>query len=85
MRALIAGEVPPPPMIALLGIDIVSAEAGCVTMRMEPGEYLYNPLGSIHGGATASLLDTVMACVKGGSSGSPTKAFQQVDTAEPDA
>jgi uncharacterized protein (TIGR00369 family) len=62
LRAMMAGEVPPPPLIALLGIDLVSAEPGGVTMRMEPGEYLYNPLGSIHGGALASLLDSVMGC-----------------------
>lgn len=62
LRAMMAGAVPPPPLIALLGIDLVSAEPGRVTMRMEAGEYLYNPLGSVHGGALASLLDSVMGC-----------------------
>lgn len=62
LRTLIAGEIPPPPLIALLGIDLVSADEGSVTMRMKAGEYLYNPLGSVHGGAIASLLDSVMGC-----------------------
>ncbi|QGY01656.1 PaaI family thioesterase [Methylobacterium mesophilicum SR1.6/6] len=62
LRAMLAGEVPHPPLIALLGIDLVSADPGRVTMRMGPGEYLYNPLGSVHGGALASLLDSVMGC-----------------------
>ncbi|KQS74284.1 aromatic compound degradation protein PaaI [Methylobacterium sp. Leaf361] len=62
LRAMMAGDAPPPPLIALLGIDLVSAELGRVTMRMGPGEYLYNPLGSVHGGALASLLDSVMGC-----------------------
>ncbi|MBE7246815.1 MAG: PaaI family thioesterase [Actinomycetospora chiangmaiensis] len=62
LRAMMAGEVPPPPLIALLGIDLVCADLGRVTMRMGPGEYLYNPLGSVHGGALASLLDSVMGC-----------------------
>jgi uncharacterized protein (TIGR00369 family) len=62
LRALMAGEISPPPLIALLGIDLVAAEPGRVTMRMGPGEYLYNPLGSVHGGALASLLDSVMGC-----------------------
>ncbi|WP_336490344.1 PaaI family thioesterase [Methylobacterium nigriterrae] len=62
LRALIAGDVPPPPLIALLGIDLVSADAGRVTMRMGADEHLYNPLGSVHGGAIASLLDSVTGC-----------------------
>ncbi len=31
-------------------------------MRMPAGEYLYNPIGSVHGGALATLLDSVMGC-----------------------
>ncbi len=62
LRKLMAGELPPPPLIALLGIDLVSAEPGRVTMRMMAGEYHYNPLGTVHGGAVASLLDSVMGC-----------------------
>lgn len=54
LRALIAGAFPPPPVVALLGIDLVTAEAECVTFRMEPGEHLYNPLGSVHGGMIAT-------------------------------
>jgi acyl-coenzyme A thioesterase PaaI-like protein len=44
------------------GPILVSAEPGRMTMRIGPGEYLYNPLGSVHGGALASLLDSVMGC-----------------------
>lgn len=62
LRALRSGTVPPPPLVALLGIDLVSAEYGRVTMRMMPEEFHYNPLGSVHGGAIASLLDSVMGC-----------------------
>ncbi|UHC15648.1 PaaI family thioesterase [Methylobacterium currus] len=62
LRALIAGEVPPPPIVALMGIMLAEAEPGRVTMRMPAGEYLYNPIGSVHGGALATLLDSVMGC-----------------------
>ena len=62
LRAMIGGEIPPPPIVALTGIRMLAAEAGVVTMAMEPGEYLYNPLGSVHGGAIATLLDSVMGC-----------------------
>lgn len=62
LRALIAGDVPRPPIVALVGITMVSADPGTVVMRIEPGEYLYNPLGSVHGGAIATVLDSVMGC-----------------------
>ncbi|MGU3541804.1 PaaI family thioesterase [Methylobacterium sp. A52T] len=62
LRALRTGMVPPPPLVALLGIELVSADHGRVTMRMMPEEFHYNPLGSVHGGAIASLLDSVMGC-----------------------
>ncbi len=62
LEALQAGEVPPPPIVALLGIEMAAVAEGTVTMRMPAGEYLYNPLGTVHGGAIATLLDTVMGC-----------------------
>jgi uncharacterized protein (TIGR00369 family) len=31
-------------------------------MRLTPAEYHYNPIGSIHGGILATLLDSVMGC-----------------------
>ncbi|MBK3399199.1 MULTISPECIES: PaaI family thioesterase [Methylobacterium] len=62
LRALIAGDIPPPPIVTLMGIALAEAEPGRVTMRMPAGEYLYNPIGSVHGGALATLLDSVMGC-----------------------
>lgn len=62
LRSLVAGDLPPPPIVALLGIRLVAAEAGTVTMSLAAGEHLYNPIGSVHGGAIATLLDSVMGC-----------------------
>ncbi|MGU3540479.1 PaaI family thioesterase [Methylobacterium sp. A54F] len=62
LRALIAGEIPPPPVIQLLGIEFVSVDLGTASMRMPAAEYLFNPLGSVHGGSLATLLDSVMGC-----------------------
>ena len=62
LQAILAGEILPPPIVLLLGIEMVSAERGRVVMRMAAGEHLYNPLGSIHGGAIATLFDTAMGC-----------------------
>ncbi|MDB5512447.1 MAG: PaaI family thioesterase [Enterovirga sp.] len=62
LRAMMSGEHPPPPVMALLGIALLSVEAGAVRMSMSAGEYLYNPIGSVHGGILATLLDSVMGC-----------------------
>lgn len=62
LRSLLAGEIPPPPAIQLLGIEIVSVDPGTASMRMPAAEYLFNPLGTVHGGSLATLLDSVMGC-----------------------
>jgi uncharacterized protein (TIGR00369 family) len=62
LHALARGDLPEPPAIALLGIALESVEPGLVEMSMKVGEYLYNPIGSVHGGVLATLLDSVMGC-----------------------
>ncbi|GAA1948907.1 PaaI family thioesterase [Microbacterium deminutum] len=62
LRALISGEYPPPPISRLMGFEMVSAEPGEAVFECEVGEYLYNPLGMVHGGLACTLLDTVIGC-----------------------
>lgn len=62
LRALLHGEVPPPPIAQLMGLQIVSVEDGKVAFAATPGEQHYNPLGVVHGGLAATLLDTAIGC-----------------------
>src|SRR3954453_23169360 len=62
LRAIQDGELPPPPVAELLGFEIVEVAKGEVTFAMTPAEKHYNPIGSVHGGVVATLLDTVMGC-----------------------
>jgi uncharacterized protein (TIGR00369 family) len=62
MRALRDGTVPPPPVIDLVGISLTDVDEGRVVMCLTPAEYHYNPLGTMHGGILATLLDSVMGC-----------------------
>jgi uncharacterized protein (TIGR00369 family) len=62
LRAMRDGSVPPAPIAALVGFTIAEVEAGRIVMRLVPGEYHYNPLGTMHGGILATLLDSVMGC-----------------------
>ena len=61
-QALVDGELPPPPIAQTLGFTLRSVEAGHVVFELEPGEHLYNPIGSVHGGAYATLLDSACGC-----------------------
>lgn len=60
VRAIASGAVPRPPLGELLDLSIPLAEAGRVTFALTPGEVHYNPMGTVHGGIIATLLDSAM-------------------------
>jgi uncharacterized protein (TIGR00369 family) len=60
--AMAAGELPPPPVMHMLGIDGFEVAEGSVTVMLTPQEFHYNPLGTVHGGVLATLLDTAAGC-----------------------
>ena len=62
MRKLIAGEIPPPPISQLMDFDLISVEEGEAVFRGVPGEQHLNPIGSVHGGFAATLLDSALGC-----------------------
>ncbi len=62
LRAIGAGDLPPPPVAVLLGMDAPTVDPGRAVFTMEPGEHLYNPIGSVHGGILATLLDSALGC-----------------------
>ena len=62
MRAMLAGEIPMPPMAVTLGFDGGSVEEGRAVFEAEPREYLYNPIGVVHGGFAMTILDSAMGC-----------------------
>lgn len=62
LRAIADGRIPPPPIAALLGMSLGEIEPGRVTFKLDIGEHLYNPIGSVHGGVCCTLLDSAMGC-----------------------
>jgi uncharacterized protein (TIGR00369 family) len=62
LLAIADGRIPPPPIAVLLGMSILQVERGQVTFRLDVGEHLYNPIGSVHGGVFCTLLDSAMGC-----------------------
>lgn len=60
VRGLASGELPLNTIARTLGYDVVEAERGRVVVTLVPtGEHL-NPAGTVHGGLTATLLDSCM-------------------------
>jgi uncharacterized protein (TIGR00369 family) len=62
LHAMIAGELPPPPIATLLGFDLVEVEPGRAIFAVEPGDHHYNPIGMVHGGLAATLIDSATGC-----------------------
>ena len=62
VRAIFAGELPPPPIATLMGFRGVEAEPGRAVFEILPGDEHYNPIGSVHGGVALTLLDSAMGC-----------------------
>jgi uncharacterized protein (TIGR00369 family) len=62
MHAIMAGELPAPPIALLLGLEPVEVSDGRAIFAAEPGERHYNPIGVVHGGLAATILDTATGC-----------------------
>ncbi len=62
LRKIVAGELPRPPISALMNFGLVELSEGHAVFAVEPAEYHYNPIGVVHGGLAATLLDSAMGC-----------------------
>jgi uncharacterized protein (TIGR00369 family) len=75
LRAIMAGELPPPPIALLLGMEPVEVSEGCAVFAAEPderhlggsapyGRFAAYPRSTVvvHGGLAATLLDSAMGC-----------------------
>jgi uncharacterized protein (TIGR00369 family) len=62
LTGIMEGTLPAPPIQQTLGFRLVQVERGSTVFTGNPKFEYYNPLGSVHGGYTAALLDSCMAC-----------------------
>lgn len=53
-----SGTLPQPPIYDLFGFRLVALEPGTARFEGDLGEHLLNPFGTVHGGYTATLLDS---------------------------
>jgi uncharacterized protein (TIGR00369 family) len=62
LRGMIAGRFPGPPILELIGFTLAEVDEGRAVFEGVPQFKHYNPLGVVHGGYAATLLDSCMGC-----------------------
>ena len=62
LQQLLSGAVPPVPIALTLGFQLVEVAAGRVLFTGTPTLAVYNPIGSVHGGWVAAILDSACGC-----------------------
>ena len=62
LRAIMRGEYPLPPICRVLDFRPAEMDVGVAVFEGVPSGEFYNPLGSVHGGYAATLLDSAMGC-----------------------
>ncbi|MGW2062032.1 PaaI family thioesterase [Streptomyces sp. NPDC001937] len=62
LREIATGRLPSAPIAATLDFTLDEAKHGRVVFSLVPGEEHYNPIGSVHGGVYATLLDSAAGC-----------------------
>ena len=62
MQAMLAGELPFAPIACTLDFTLVAVEPGRALFQGTPGPQHFNPMGGVHGGWFATLLDSALGC-----------------------
>lgn len=62
MEGMLRGKYPYPPIAKTLNFTIVEASHGRAVFQGTPGPEHLNPLGTVHGGWFATMLDSALGC-----------------------
>jgi uncharacterized protein (TIGR00369 family) len=62
LEAMMSGELPYPPMSETMNMTLLEVDNGRAVFQGIPLQQHYNPLGTVHGGWFATLLDSAMGC-----------------------
>lgn len=60
IRKMIAGELPPPPVGQLIGMNVVEVDRDLAIFEMEASRRHANPMGTMHGGVFCDIADGAM-------------------------
>lgn len=62
LRGILHGELPSPAICRTLNFHMTELEEGVAAFTGYPDETVFNPLGAVHGGYFATLLDSALGC-----------------------
>lgn len=62
LQSIVDGKAPMPPMAQTIPMAINSVAPGSVIFAATAGQQHLNPLGGVHGGFAATVLDSVTGC-----------------------
>ena len=62
LEAMMSGELPYPPMNETMNMALLEVDNGRAVFQGIPLPQHYNPLGTVHGGWFATLLDSALGC-----------------------
>ncbi|PBC70920.1 uncharacterized protein (TIGR00369 family) [Streptomyces sp. TLI_235] len=60
LREALKGELPAASIMSTLGFRLTEVDEGLAVFEGEPGDHLLNPMGTVHGGFLATLLDSAL-------------------------
>ncbi len=62
LKAMIEGNIPNPPISEIFGFHLIEVENGRAVFEGLPEFRHYNPIGTVHGGFAATLLNSALGC-----------------------
>jgi uncharacterized protein (TIGR00369 family) len=62
LQRIAVGDLPPPPISQSLNFFLTEVGQGLAVFTVMPEEYHYNPIGTVHGGLAATLIDSALSC-----------------------
>jgi uncharacterized protein (TIGR00369 family) len=62
LQGILRGDFPGAPIAATIGIEPAEFGPGRAVFAGTPSRFVYNPLGAVHGGWAATILDSAMGC-----------------------
>jgi len=62
LRGVRDGTIQPAPIQELINMKLAQVEPGVAVWELLPAEQHYNPIGSVHAGIAATMLDSAMGC-----------------------
>lgn len=62
LQSIIAGKAPNPPISEILNFHLAEVTEGRAVFEGQPDARYYNPIGTVHGGFAATLLDSALGC-----------------------